>query len=207
VGEEIANAILHGIGVLAATAGLVLLILKANGTIGGRNGGPLTITSYALYTATLILMFLASTLYHAIQHRGAKRVFRILDHSAIYLLIAGTYTPYCLVALRGAWGWSIFGAEWGLAILGIVLYAVNCKALKKIEVAAYILMGWVIIIGWLPLVRSIPRISVVLLILGGVFYTLGTFWYRKKNMRKAHVIWHVFVLAGAVCHWWSVWRL
>jgi hemolysin III len=207
VGEEIANAILHGIGALAATAGLVLLALKANGTIGGRNGGPLVITSYILYTATLMLMFLASTLYHAIQHRGAKSVFKILDHSAIYLLIAGTYTPYCLTALRGAWGWSIFGAEWGLAILGIVLYAVNCKALKKIEVAAYILMGWVIIIGWLPLVRSIPRISVVLLILGGFFYTLGTLWYRRKNMRKAHVVWHVFVLAGAVCHWWSVWRL
>ncbi|MDR0389591.1 MAG: hemolysin III family protein [Spirochaetaceae bacterium] len=207
VGEEIANAILHGIGVLAATAGLVLLTLKANGVMGGPKEGPLTVTAYVLYTVTMILMFLASTLYHALQHRGAKRVFRILDHSAIYLLIAGTYTPYCLTALRGAWGWSIFGVEWGLAILGIVLYAVNYKPLKKIEVAAYILMGWTIVIGWLPLVRSAPRISVVLLILGGVFYTLGTFWYRKKNMRKAHVIWHVFVLAGALCHWLSVWWL
>jgi hemolysin III len=206
-GEEIANAVLHGIGALAAIVGLVFLTLKANGVIGGQKEGPLTVTSYALYTATLILMFLASTLYHAMRHQGAKRIFRILDHSAIYLLIAGTYTPYCLTVLRGDWGWSIFGVEWALAILGIVLYAVNYKPLKKIEVAAYILMGWTIVIGWLPLVRSVPRGSVVLLISGGLCYTLGTFWYRKKTMRKAHVIWHVFVLAGAVCHWWSVWCL
>jgi hemolysin III len=206
-GEEIANAVLHGIGTLAAITGLVFLTLKANGVIGGQKGGPLIVSSYVLYTATMVLMFLASTLYHAMRHPGAKRVFRILDHSAIYLLIAGTYTPYCLTALRGDWGWSIFGVEWGLAILGIVLYSVNCRALKKIEVAVYILMGWTIIIGWLPLIRSVPRNSVALLIAGGICYTLGTFWYRKKTMRNAHVIWHIFVLAGALCHWWSVWHL
>ncbi|QQO11355.1 hemolysin III family protein [Breznakiella homolactica] len=205
VGEEIANSILHGIGVLLAVAGLVLLTLRANGYIGGRGGGALAVTSYVIFAVTMICMFLASTLYHAIQHKGAKRVFRVLDHSAIYLLIAGTYTPFCLTALPGAWGWSLFGVEWGLAAAGITLYAVNYKPLKKIEVAVYILMGWAIVIGWIPLYRAIPRISLILLLAGGLAYTLGTIWYRKKDTRGAHVTWHVFVLIGAVCHWWSIW--
>jgi hemolysin III len=150
-------------------------------------------------------MFLASTLYHAIQHEGAKRVFRILDHSAIYLLIAGTYTPLCLISLRGPWGWSLFGIEWGLAITGIVLYGINYKLLKKAEVAVYLLMGWVLVVGGPRLFRSLPLMSLILLITGGVAYTLGTLWYRKPYRRGAHVTWHVFVLAGAVCHWWAVW--
>jgi hemolysin III len=183
-------------------------VLKANGILGSGAGGGagsgMTITAYIVFTVALIGMFLSSTLYHAIQHAGAKRIFRILDHSAIYIFIAGTYTPFCLLGLRGAWGWTIFGIEWALAISGVVLYAVNCRALKRIELTVYILMGWVIVAGWFPLIRSIPSVSVVLLIAGGIAYCLGTLWYRRKT-RGAHVTWHVFVLAGAVCHWWSIW--
>jgi hemolysin III len=204
-GEEIANSILHGIGWLLAVAGLVLLTLRANGFIGGRGGGSLAVASYVMYTASLICMFLISTLYHAIEHEKAKQVFRILDHSAIYLLIAGTYTPLCLTALRGTLGWSLFAAEWGLAVLGIVLYAVNYKPLKKIEVIVYILMGWAIVIGWSSLSKVIPQLSLILLIAVGVAYTLGTIWYIQKVRRGTHVTWHVFVLVGAVCHWFSVW--
>jgi hemolysin III len=205
LGEEIANSILHGFGVLLAAAGLVLLVLKANGSLGNGAAGPMTSTAYVIFTAAMICMFLSSTLYHAIQHAGTKRIFRILDHSAIYIFIAGTYTPFCLLGLKGAWGWAIFGVEWALAITGVVLYALNCRALKKVELAVYILMGWVIVVGWFPLVRAIPPVSLVLLIAGGIAYSIGTLWYRKKNCRGAHVAWHAFVLAGAVCHWWSIW--
>jgi hemolysin III len=153
----------------------------------------------------MIIMFLASTLYHAIQHEGAKRIFRILDHSAIYLFIAGTYTPFCLLGLKGALGWVFLGFEWTLAAAGITLYAVNWAFIKKAELAIYILMGWAIVAGWLPLSKSLPRISMVLLAAGGVFYTMGTFWYSKPYRRGAHVAWHIFVLGGAGCHWGSVW--
>jgi hemolysin III len=205
IGEEIANSILHGIGVLLATVGLVLLALRANGLIGGRGGGSLAISSYVIYTATMICMFLASTLYHAIQHKTAKQVLRILDHSAIYLLIAGTYTPFCLTVLQGTFGLILFCAEWGLAVLGIVLHAMNYKPLKKIEVAVYILMGWAIIFSWNTLYKALPRTSIILMVAGGVLYTLGTIWYAQKKRRGTHVVWHVFVLAGALCHWWSIW--
>jgi hemolysin III len=206
-GEEIANSILHGIGSLLAIAGLVLLVLRGIGYLGGNGGGALPITAFVIFTATMITMFLASTLYHAIQHEGAKRVFRILDHSAIYLLIAGTYTPFCLVGLKSAWGWTLFGIEWALALTGITLYAVNCKILKKIELGVYITMGWAIVISIFPLARSIPLASLILLGAGGLAYTLGTLWYRKPQKRGTHVTWHVFVLAGAVLHWWAIWFL
>lgn len=206
-GEEIANSVLHGIGALLAIAGLVLLTLRANGLLGGKGGGSLAVSSYIIYTASLICMFLASTLYHAIQHEMTKQVFRILDHSAIYFLIAGTYTPFCLMGLKGSFGWTLFGIEWGLAVLGIIFYAVNFKPLKKIEVVVYIFMGWAIVAGWTSLYKSIPRISVILLISGGVLYTLGTIWYGQKIRRGTHVTWHVFVLLGAVCHWVSIWFL
>jgi hemolysin III len=204
-GEEIANSILHGWGVLLATAGLVLLIFRAQGFLGGRGGGPLAITSYVIFTASMITMFLASTLYHAIQQEGAKRVLRILDHSAIYFLIAGTYTPFSLVGFRGALGWVYFGFEWALAATGISLYAANIKFIKKIELVVYLLMGWAIAVGIFLLVRRIPLASSIFLGVGGIAYTLGTIWYSKPIHRGAHVVWHVFVLAGAVCHWWAIW--
>ena len=207
IGEEIANSILHGIGVLGAIAGLVLLNLKTRGVFSGTRGSSIDITAVVLFAAAMIAMFLVSTLYHAIQHRGAKRILRVLDHSMIYLFIAGTYSPFCLTALKGAWGWSIFSVEWALALLGITLYILDSKTLKKIEVVVYILMGWVIVVGFIPLARSIPVISLILLFAGGIAYTMGTIWYRKKNIRGTHAVWHAFVLGGTVCHWFSIWHL
>jgi len=207
VGEEIANSIIHGIGTLGATAGLVMLSLKAMGFLGTERGSTLDILAVVIFAATMIGMFLVSTLYHAVQHDGAKRVLRKLDHSLIFVFIAGTYTPLCLIGLRGAWGWSLFGVEWFLALLGILLNVLNYRAIRKIELACYILMGWVIVVGFVPLVRSVPIESIILIIAGGVAYTLGTIWYRKKSIRFTHVIWHVFVLAGTVCHWFAIWNL
>jgi hemolysin III len=207
MGEEIANSIIHGLGSLLAAAGLMPLVFRAGGSLGGRGGGITSAAAYIIFSVTMIGMFLASTVYHAVPHKGAKRILRVLDHSAIYLLIAGTYTPFCLTALRGPWGWSFLALEWTLAAAGITLYAVNWKFLKKAEVAVYILMGWAIAAGWLPLSRAAPVSSLILLAAGGALYTAGTFWYRKRGMRGAHVVWHAFVLAGAICHWWSVWFL
>jgi hemolysin III len=204
-GEEIANSILHGAGILLAVAGLVLLTLRASGRLGGTAGGPGEIACYVIFSAAMISMFLASTLYHAIQHEGAKRVFQILDHSAVYLLIAGTYTPFSLLGLRGAWGWTYFGLEWALALAGIVLYAVNLKLLRKVELSVYIVMGWAIAVGLRRLYRQIPFVSFVLLVAGGAAYTVGTFWYRRQHRRGSHVIWHVHVITGAACHWLSLW--
>jgi hemolysin III len=206
-GEEIANAVLHGIGALLSVAGAVLLIIRGSGGFGGRAPDLRAVVAYSVYGAALFIMFLASTLYHAIQAEGGKRVLRIFDHSAIYLLIAGTYTPFCLVGLRGAWGWSLFGVEWGLAVLGVVLYSVGSRALKKIEVAVYILMGWAVVAGWKPLIAALNPAAVVWLAIGGVCYTLGTVWYGRKVRRGAHVVWHVFVLLGAAAHFMGVWAI
>lgn len=205
IGDEIANSILHGVGTLSAVAGLVLLTLKAAGIFGGRFSSPLAVVSVIIFAATMIGMFLVSTLYHAIQHPGAKRILRRFDHSMIFIFIAGTYTPFCLIALQGAWGWSLFAAEWVLALTGIILNVFNSKILKKVEIVAYILMGWAIVIGFVPLLRSVPFVSIILLIGGGVAYTLGTIWYRKKHLLHTHVIWHSFVILGTVCHWFSIW--
>jgi hemolysin III len=207
LGEEIANSILHGLGALLAVAGLTLLVLRARGSLGGKGGGALETASLTVFAASMILMFLISTLYHAIQHKGAKQVFRILDHSAIYLLIAGTYTPFSLLCLRGALGWTYFGFEWALAAAGISLYATGLKFMKKIELAVYILMGWAVMAGAYRLYHTIPRLSFIFLIAGGAAYTLGTFWYSRHGVRNAHVVWHFFVLAGAAFHWFSAWQL
>jgi len=204
-GEEIANSILHGLGILLAVAGLVFLVLRSKGYLGGTAGGLLAAVSYLIFSVTLILMFLISTLYHAIQHEGAKRVFQVLDHSAVYLLIAGTYTPFSLLGLGGAWGWTYFGLEWALAITGTALYSANRTNMRRVELAVYILMGWAIIAGLYRLWSSIPRTSFILLLTGGVVYTMGTFWYRRRHRRVSHVIWHIHVVIAAACHWLSLW--
>jgi hemolysin III len=207
LGEEIANAILHGLGALLSLAGFVLLLLRGTGRLGVAAAGAKTVTAYIIFTIAMFCMFLASTLYHAIQQVEAKRIFRILDHMAIYLFIAGSYTPFCLVGLKGAWGWAIFGAEWALAATGISLHGTNNRLFKKFELVVYILMGWAIVIAMVPLIRSISRLSIILLAAGGMAYTLGALFYRKHEIRGAHVTWHVFVLAGAICHWFSIWRM
>ena len=207
IGEEIANSVLHGIGVLGATAGLVLLNLKTRGIFGGQRAGNLDIVAAILFAATMIGMFLISTLYHAVQHQGAKKILRKFDHCVIFIFIAGTYSPLCLSGLGGAWGWSLFAVEWSLALLGIILNILDYKALKKIEIAAYVMMGWAVVVGCVPLIRSVPLRSIVLLLAGGAAYTIGIIWYRMKNVWLTHVIWHVFVLIGTVCHWFSIWFL
>jgi len=204
--EELANSILHGIGALLAIAGMVLLAVRGSGGFDEKSDHWMLVSG-VIYGSTMFIMFMASTLYHAITHEKTKNILRILDHGAIYLLIAGTYTPFCLVALRGPWGWTLFGIEWGLAILGIVLYATGLKALKKIEVAVYILMGWAIVMGWRPLVEAVNWSSIVFLLIGGLLYTAGTFWYRMKSRRGTHVVWHVFVLAAAIAHWFAIFLL
>jgi hemolysin III len=203
-GEEIANAVIHGIGAGLATAGLALLILRAGSSSAPGRG--LRITASAIYAASMIIMFLASTLYHAFQHDETKRVFRILDHGAIYLLIAGTYTAYGLISLRGALGWVYFGLEWALAAAGISLYAAGFRFIKRMELVIYLIMGWSIAAGFPRLLRTAPEPALIFLAAGGLAYTLGTIWYSRRR-RLSHVIWHIFVLAGAALHWFSVWIL
>ena len=207
IGEEIANSVLHGIGALAAITGLVFLILKNTGFLGGNRAAGIDITAAVLFTAAMTGMFLISTLYHAIQNISVKSLFRKLDHSVIFVFIAGTYTPICLSGLRGAWGWSLFAVEWALALTGIILNILDSKTIKKIEVMVYIMMGWAVIIGFIPLMRRVPVISVILLLAGGAAYTLGTVFYKMKNIKNTHVYWHAFVIIGAVCHWFSIWHL
>ncbi|MDR2376170.1 MAG: hemolysin III family protein [Treponema sp.] len=206
-GEEIANALIHGIGAGLATAGMVLLILRAVKTGAPEPLTTVRLISPVIYASSMIAMFLASTLYHALRHDGAKRIFRILDHGAIYLLIAGTYTPYSLICLGGTIGWVYVGLEWGLAAAGISLYAAGIKFIKKIELAIYIVMGWSIVAVSARLFRSTSPGALVFLAAGGLAYTLGTIWYSRHHRRLSHVIWHVFVLAGAILHWFSVWLI
>ena len=206
-GEDIANSILHGLGVILATAGLTLLILRTRGYLGGTAVSGTVIACYTVFSATMVSMFLASTLYHAIQYESAKRVFRILDHSAVFLLIAGTYTPFSLLGLGGVLGWVYFGIAWFLAITGTVLYAINWKYMRRAQLWVYIFLGWAIIGGLWRLYLRIPFISFILLIGGGIIYTTGIFWYRRIHRRGSHVVWHVFVLAGCTCHWVSLWYM
>jgi hemolysin III len=184
-----------------------MLSLKTRGFLGVERASNLDILAVLLFAVTMIGMFLISTLYHAVQRQNVKRVLRKVDHSLVFVFIAGTYTPLCLSGLRGAWGWSLFALEWFFALVGIFLNILNFKAVRKIELAAYIMMGWAIIVGCVPLVRSVPVESVVLLIAGGVAYTIGTIWYRRKDIKFTHFVWHIFVLIGTVCHWFSIWYL
>ena len=196
IGEEIANSVLHGIGALAAITGLVFLNLKNTGFLDGNRAANTDIVSTVLFAATMIGMFLISTLYHAIQNQSVKRLFRKLDHSVIFIFIAGTYTPICLSGLRGAWGWSLFAVEWALALTGIILNILDSKTIKKIEITVYIMMGWAIIIGFVPLIHRVPVISVILLLSGGAAYTLGAVFYKKKSIKHTHVIWLPLLLSG-----------
>jgi hemolysin III len=205
--EDTVNSVLHGIGTVCAIAGLVLLNFRTRGFLGGEWKGNLSVVASLIFTVSMIAMFLASTLYHAVRHPEAKRILRIVDHSMIYIFIAGSYAPYCLTPLRGVWGWSLFVVEWTLALLGIILYNMGHKALRKKEVAVKIVMGWIVLVAVIPLSRVAPALSIILLIGGGLLYSLGTIVYHMKHIRMTHAIWHVFVLAGALCHWFSVWLL
>ena len=203
--EETGHSILHGAGTLGAIAGLVLLSLKTRGFLGWERDSNLNIAAALIFSITLIGLFLASTLYHVTPQKKVKRIFRIADHAAVVTFIAGSYTPFCLSGLGGFGGWAIFSIQWFLAITGITLNILGSRALRKVEVTAYIIMGWFFLFILIPLMQSVRPISIVLLLIGGLIYSVGTIWYRMKHIRGTHVIWHGFVLGGAVCHWFSVW--
>ncbi len=193
------NSISHLLGAAAAISGLVVLAVTA-----GRSGDAWRIVSCSIYGATLVLLYTCSTLYHSIQGR-AKRFLRKLDHVSIYLLIAGTYTPFTLVSLRGSWGWTLFGIVWGLALLGVVLDILHHDGSRAVQVAIYLLMGWLIAVAIPRLFQALPDAGIALLVAGGLFYTVGIIFYGiDERMRHAHGIWHLFVLAGSTCHYFAV---
>lgn len=200
--EEISNGITHGIGALLSIAGLVLLVVQA-----ARHGSAWHVVSYSIFGSTMILLYLASTLYHSIQHPGTKAVLKKFDHSAIFLLIAGTYTPFLLVSIRGGWGWSLFGIIWGLAISGIVFKFLLIEKFKILSVLVYIGMGWLVVLVFPKVIHSVSTLSLIFLIIGGVSYTLGTLFYVWKKLPFAHLIWHIFVLGGTIMHFFAVWKI
>jgi hemolysin III len=198
-GEEIANAITHGIGALLAVAALVVLIVMA-----AIHGSVWHIVSFSIFGATLVLLYFASTLYHSLTHAKAKRVFHKFDHISIYLLIAGTYTPFCLTPLRGWIGWTVLGVVWSCAILGAVLKAISVGKRIKLSTVLYILMGWVILVAIQPLYKTMPFNGFLFLVAGGISYTIGTIFFIRNQVKYNHSVWHVFVLGGSVLHFFSV---
>lgn len=198
-GEEVFNSVTHGVGALLAIAGCVILIIRAV-----LFADAITVVSAAIYGGSLIMLYTMSTLYHAIQPERAKKVFRIFDHGTIYLLIAGTYTPFTLACLRGALGWTLFGIIWGCAILGIVLTSVNLRKFQLFSTICYVAMGWAVIFAIKPLWEKIDTLPLVFLIIGGVLYTGGIIFYLMKESRYMHSIWHLFVVGGSVFHYFSV---
>jgi hemolysin III len=197
--EEIASSVIHGVGVVLAIAGLAILSV-----VSSLRGDAWHVVGCAVFGTTLVLLYTASTLYHGISRPRAKQVLRVLDHSAIYLLIAGTYTPFCLVSLRGPWGWSLLGVVWGLAAAGIGTRAALAKRLPVMSVVVYVLMGWAVIVATRPLLQSLPGEGFALLLAGGVFYTGGIVFYGWRAMPYHHAVWHAFVLLGSVLHFLAV---
>jgi hemolysin III len=193
--QELANTLTHGVGVLASLAGGAFLV-----TLASLRGDPWRIVGAAVFTATLVLLYTASTLYHAVSSPRAKRRLKVLDHASIYLLIAGTYTPFTLGGLRGGWGWSLFGVIWGLAVAGVVFKLFAAGRFPRASTAIYIAMGWLILIAVGPMARSLSVAVMGWLLAGGLAYTLGTLFYHNRRLTYAHAVWHGFVLAGSVCH-------
>ena len=199
-GEELANSISHGIGLAAALVATPLLVLQAV-----RRGDTGFIVGASVFAATMVLLYLASTLYHALPLGKAKRVFRVIEHSAIFLLIAGTYTPFTLGVLRGAWGWTLLGLVWGLAVAGVALKTLNRMSHPIISTSLYLLMGWLILIAVNPLYARVPASGLLWLVAGGVAYTAGVaFFAADSRLRYSHFIWHLFVMAGTACHYFAV---
>ena len=196
LGEEIANAVSHGLAFLLAVAALPILVVFAS-----QHGGATDITAAAVYTATMMLLYGVSTVYHSLPPGRAKHWFNRLDHAAIYVFIAGSYTPFALGALRGGWGWTMFGIVWGLAALGVTVKLFNRLKHPLWSTALYVAMGWVVLIAAVPLVQRMPGTALAWLVAGGLAYTLGAAVYLFDNrLRYVHFAWHVFVMAGSACH-------
>ncbi|MDD2459358.1 MAG: hemolysin III family protein [Eubacteriales bacterium] len=193
--EELFNSITHGIGTLLSIAALVILVV-----IAVRRLDVIAVVSFAIYGASLLILYLSSTLYHSLTAPRAKAVFRVLDHASINLLIAGSYTPITLLALTPGWGWSLFGIVWGLALLGILLAVTGLEKTRRISMALYILMGWLVVVALRPMLAMVPAGLLVFLLAGGLFYTIGILFYAVKKIPFNHGIWHLFVLGGSICH-------
>jgi hemolysin III len=200
IGEEIANSLCHGLALVAAVAAVPFLLLAT-----AQRGSATNLVGAAVFAATMVLLYVASTLYHALPEGRAKRVFVKLDHGAIYLFIAGSYTPFVLGALGGPWGWTLFGLVWGLAAIGIVLKAVDRLAHPWLSTGLYLAMGWLVLIAAAPLVERVAPAGLALLLAGGVAYTVGVvFFVLDSKLRYAHFVWHLFVVAGSGCHFLAV---
>ncbi len=199
IAEEIANTVTHGFGMLLSIAALAILV-----GFSSTNGDTWQIVSSSIFGATLVLLYGASTLYHGIPHPQSRDILQKLDHAAIYLLIAGTYTPFLLVSLRGAWGWSLFGVIWSIAIIGIVFEFINWKPFRRISLALYLGMGWIVIIAIEPMLENVASGGLLLLLLGGLSYSLGVIFYVWDKLSFNHAIWHLFVLTGSIFHFFSI---
>jgi hemolysin III len=199
--EEIANSVSHGMGFVLAVAGAPLLIAAA-----AQRGTLSDVIAVSVFAGAMALMYLSSTIYHALPQGQAKRVFQVLDHSAIYLLIAGTYTPFTLGVLQGAWGWTLFGLVWGLAAFGVLVKAFAGIRWHVLSTALYLGMGWLALIAAKPLWESLPLAGLAWLLAGGIAYTAGVYFYAKKTLRFGHFVWHLFVVAGTACHFIAVWK-
>jgi len=198
--EEIANGISHAVGLVAALLGTPFLIMHA-----ARTGDGQFIAGTSVFSASIIFLYLASTLYHSLPMGKAKRAFRVVEHSAIFLLIAGTYTPFTLGVLRGAWGWTLFGVVWGLAAVGVALKAFYKASQPIVFTSLYLLMGWVVVIAIEPLLARVPTAGLLWLVAGGLSYTVGVaFFATDSRLQYGHFVWHLFVIAGTVCHYFAV---
>ena len=199
-GEEIAHAVSHGLGALLAIAGLAVLLAAA----AARGAGAGQVVPLAIYGAAMVLMFTMSTLYHSFPWPRVKRVFRVLDHEMIFLMIAGSYTPLMLITLRGRLGWTLFGIVWGLAAAGLVFQGFCTGRYKKATTALYVLMGWIIVFALKPLLAEMPAAGIRWLVAGGLCYTLGAGVYLFKRVKYHHAAWHLLVLAGSACHYFAI---
>lgn len=198
-GEEIANSITHGVGAVLSIAALTLLIV-----FSVLFGDVWHIVSFTIFGVTMLLLYLSSTLVHSFPQGKVKDLFEIFDHASIYLFIAGTYTPFLFLAVKGTLGWTLFAVVWGLAIAGTVFKCFFVKRFLKTSTLLYVVMGWLIVFAWDTLVQNISMTSLVLLVSGGVLYTLGAIFYVWRGFKFHHMVWHLFVLAGSVSHFFSV---
>lgn len=200
LGEEIAHGLTHGVGIVLAIAGLCVLV-----TFSALYGSAVHVVASSIFGASMIVLYTASTLYHSLPMPETKRIMRVVDHASIYLLIAGTYTPFTLVTLEGAWGWSLFGVVWGLAIAGIIFKLFFTGRFDRLSVAIYVAMGWCGLVAIKPMMAALPTLGLWLLVAGGLAYTGGVIFYLlERRMRYHHAIWHLFVMAGTTLHYFVV---
>jgi hemolysin III len=197
--EEVANCVTHGVGLALSVAGFVALVALAY-----ADGDAWHVASCGVYGASLVALYLASTLYHAARAPRTKQRFQALDHCGIYLLIAGTYTPFTLVTLRGAWGWTLFGLVWGLALAGILFRVLFGTRYRPVAVASYVMLGWLCVVAVKPILQLVPLGALAWIAAGGLTYTTGVFFFAAKRIPHNHAIWHLFVLGGSICHYMAV---